>query len=118
MKIARAFVGGLIGLSLSTFSLPCLASIRPLTKNGTPAAVTIPAGTQIAFGDDAAEHQERREKLHRERRRIERHTRSDADEEHGGTRNFVREHTPGTDEHAEHEAREGEEHHRIHRYAY
>ena len=116
MKIGKVFAGGLISLSLAAFALPCWSSGMSSVRNMSPRPMTVssPNGTQIAFGDDAEEHQERREKIERGRERVERHMHSDSDEEHGGARNFIRDHTPGTEEHEEHERREGEEHHTIH----
>ena len=105
MKIGRVFAGGLMSLSLAAFAIPCWASASLATWNSAPSRTVVSTSNanQIAFGDDAEEHQERKEKIEHSRESVERHTHSDSDEEHGGTRNFVREHTPGTEEHEEHE---------------
>ena len=122
MKIGRNLASGLIGLSLAAFAVPCWAG--PVTSaslfepSDTSVSTTTTSGTQIAFGDDAEEHAERHEKMERAKRKAERMTHSDADEEHGGLRNRIREHVPGTEEHQLHEEREGEEHHAPHAPAY
>jgi hypothetical protein len=119
MKIGKAFAGGLVSLSLAAFALPCWASATSTTQNSGPTQVVASTlnGTLIAFDDDAEEHHERHEKIERGRERLEQSTHSDSDEEHGGTRNFIRDHTPGTEEHEEHERQEGEEHHRFHEHS-
>jgi hypothetical protein len=116
MKIGKTIAGGLVSLSLAAFAVPCWVNATSSSQNRAPlhATVSTANGTLIAFGDDAEEHQERREKIERGRERVEKYRHSDSDEEHGGTRNFIRDHTPGTEEHEEHERREGEEHHTIH----
>ena len=117
MKIGKAFAGGLMSLSLAAFALPCWANTMSSPQSTGPSNVAASTSnrTQIAFGDDAEEHHERHEKIERGRERVEQSTHSDSDEEHGGTRNLIRDHTPGTEEHEEHERREGEEeHHSIH----
>ena len=114
MKIGKVFAGGLISVSLAAFAVPCWANMPSAT---TSRFVATSNASQIAFDDDAEEHHERHEhaeKIERDGDRVERHMHSDSDEEHGGTRNLVREHTPRTEEHEEHEEREGEEHHTVH----
>jgi hypothetical protein len=120
MKIGKALAGGLVSLSLAAFAMPCWASTMsrtPGAAGSSAAAISTSSGTQIAFDDDVEEHHERHEKIERGRERAEQYTHSDSDEEHGGTRNFVRDHTPGTEEHEEHERREGEEHHSVHQHS-
>jgi len=120
MKIGRNLASGLIGLSLAAFALPGWAGTMTSESihQSRGVAVLTTSGTQIAFGDDAEEHAERREKMEHAKERAERHTHSDADEEHGGLRNRIRDHIPGTEEHQLHEEREGEEHHAPHAPAY
>jgi len=117
MKIGKAFAGGLVSLSLAAFALPCWANaISSAQKTGV--AISTSSGTLIAFDDDTEEHEEHHEKIEHGRERVEEHTHSDSDEEHGGTRNLIRDHTPGTDEHEQHERRESEEeHHSVHEHS-
>ena len=119
MKIGKVFAGGLISLSLAAFAVPCWANAPLATQDSAARQYRSNSSkaNQIAFDDDAEEHlehHEHEEKVEHGRDRVERHTHSDSDEEHGGTRNLIREHTPGTEEHEEHEEREGEEHHTVH----
>ena len=112
MNIGKIFAGGLISLSLTAFAIPCGASIAPSpTQHRGPSTVSNAKPVVIAFGDDAEEHAERHERAERAKHKAERYTHSDRDEEHGGVRNNIREHLPGTAEHQLHEEREGEEHH-------
>jgi hypothetical protein len=116
MKIGKAFATGLMSLSLTAFAIPCWASAPSATHSSTPNRTVAASShaTQIAFDSDAEEHHEHHEEIEHGRERVERHTHSDSDEEHGGARNLIREHIPGTDEHEMHEEREGEEHHSVH----
>lgn len=124
MKVGKTLLGASFTLSLTAFALPCWAS-APLSSSdhaSTPAASHAVAGQQVAWGDNDEEHHEREERAerahqrHREHEEHEQNLNGGDDEEHGGTRNFIREHVPGTDAHQEHEEREGEENHNMMRH--
>ena len=123
MKTGKFVLAGFLGISLSAFALPCWGSV-----DMTPAANSHSnsiSGAQYAGGPGegtTTEHEEHHEytapvprnEEHEEHERMEHE--NNGEEEHGGARNFMEEHTPGTSAHQRHEEREGEEHHnRLHR---
>lgn len=122
MKTGKLILAGFLGLSLTAFALPCWGSVD--TAAPTTHRSSTLSGAQYAGGPgvgERSEHEEHHEytapapstEEHEEHERME-HRSGGEEEEHGGTRNFMKEHVPGTAAHQEHEEREGEEHHPLH----
>jgi hypothetical protein len=119
MKNGKLALSGLLGITLAAFALPCWGIADMSTA---PQPLRTLSGAQYAGG--AGEHSEHEEheytapapshEEHEEHERMEHG--NGGEEEHGGARNFMEQHVPGTEAHQQHEEREGEEHHNYHHH--
>jgi len=110
MKIAKTFAVGLLGLSLAAFAPPRVANAIT-SESGLPSEATVSTANakQVAFDENTEEHQERDEQVEHGRVRTEEFKHRDSAAEHIDTHNLVRDHTPGTEAHQQHERHESEE---------
>ena len=107
MKLGSIFAVGLIGLSFAACT-PGIADAMVSDTMPPDVQISTTNRPQVAFDENAEQHQERHEQIEPGRDRNEEFSHHATDAERDDTRNLVRDHTPGVEEHQQHERHEGE----------
>ena len=107
MKIGTTFAAGMLSLSLAAFASPSI--VNAMISNTMPpdAQISTSNRPQVAFDENTDEHQARHDEIEHGRVRTEDHHARAV--EHDDTHNLVRDHTPGTEAHQQHERVDSEE---------